>query len=360
MNTAALSPLRFLAALIIIFFHNRLGSDFLKTVPKFLLAGPQMVTFFYVLSGFVLVLAYYGKHEFCPKEFFVKRAARILPVYLIALSLSVAIKIFEGNLNPVALVLNILLLQSWIPSYPLAINGPAWFLSGLMFFYVSFPFVLSYLRNSRPNPKQVFVTCLLFWFATQAILTLLLNSSFFHGAHSYSHDFIYYFPPVHLCSFFLGVSGAYFLLNVACGDNKLSKANQISLILLLCIIFITFVQYQLSINKILHTNLPYASSFYAPFFLAIIAAISTSENIITYALSKKLFIFLGNISFSIYIIQNPVLYIAYRIKPIHMNYDIFLLIYISLLLFIGTLILYTVERPANDHVIKRMKKRAGS
>ena len=316
MNTAALSPLRFLAALTIIFFHNKIGSDLLKAGPRFLLAGPQMVTFFYVLSGFVLVLAYYDREEFCAKEFFVKRAARILPVYLLALSLSVAIKIFEGNVNPVALVLNILLLQSWIPPYPLAINAPAWFLSGLMFFYASFPIVLSYLHNSSPNPKRVFCTCFLFWLATQAILTVALNSSFYQGFPSYSHDLIYYFPPVHLCSFFLGISGAYFLCNATCGENKLSKKNQMFIILILCVIFIMLIEYQSDIDKIFNIKLPYASSFYAPIFLAIIAIISTSTNKITSALSTKPFIFLGEISFSIYMIQNPILYIAYRIKPI--------------------------------------------
>ena len=40
-----------------------------------------------------------------------------------------------------------------------------------------------------------------------------------------------------------------------------------------------------------------------------------------------------------------------------MNYDIFLLIYISLLLFLGTIILYTVERPIKVYVINRRKKR---
>lgn len=358
MNTAALSALRFLAALTIIFFHNRIRSDFLKTLPKFFLAGPQMVTFFYVLSGFVLVLAYYDKEEFCPKEFFVKRAARILPVYLLALSLSVAIKISEGNLHPVALVLNLLLLQSWMPPYPLAINGPAWFLSGLVFFYVSFPIVLSYLHNSSPNPKRVFFTCLLFWFTTQAILTLLLNSSFYHGFPSNSHNLIYYFPIVHLCSFFLGASGAYYLCNETHCVNKLSNANQISLIIILFVIFITLVEYQLDINKIFNIKFPYSSSLYAPIFLAIIAVISTSKNKITDILSTKLFIFLGKISFSIYIIQNPILHIAYRIKPVNMNYDIFLLIYISLLLFLGALILYSVERPINVHVINRKKNRS--
>lgn len=357
MNTAALSPLRFLGALIIIFFHNRIGSDVLKAGPKFLLAGPQMVTFFYVLSGFVLVLAYYDKKEFCPKEFFIKRAARILPVYLLALSLSVAIQIFDGNLKPVALVLNILLLQSWIPPYPLAINGPAWFLSGLMFFYLSFPVVLSYLHNSSPNPKKVLFTCLLFWFATQAILTLLLNSPFYRGFPSYSHDLIYYFPPVHLCSFFLGVSGAYFLRNISPAKNKLSTANQIYITLVLCVIFISLIEYQSAINKILNIRLPYTSSFYAPFFLAIIGVISVSKNKMTYALSTKPFLFLGDISFSVYILQGPFLYIAYKIKHVHMNYDTFLFIYISLLLLIGTLILYAVERPVNVYVMNRWKNR---
>jgi peptidoglycan/LPS O-acetylase OafA/YrhL len=354
MNTAALAPLRFIAALIIIFFHNRSGSSLLKKLPESLLAGPEMVTFFYVLSGFVLVLAYYPRDDFSLKEFLVKRTARIIPVYLIALSLSVAIKIFEGNLNPVALMLNVLLLQSWVPPYPLAINGPAWFLSGLVFFYVLFPSILTWLRNSRPEPKRFFFACLFLWFATQAGLTFLLNSSLYKGG-SFSHDLIYYFPPVHLCSFLLGVSGAYFLVAGMRGKTEVSQARSICLLVFATGMYILFVESELAVRKALALKLPFESSFFAPIFLGIIVAFSVAKNMITSALSAKPFIFLGEISFTIYIIQNPLLYIVYRLKPPQMHYDIFLLISITLLLIIGTLILYMVERPVNAYVRSRFR-----
>lgn len=355
MNTAALAPLRFIAALIIIFFHNRSGSTLLKELPEFLLAGPEMVTFFYVLSGFVLVLAYYPRDDFSLKEFLVKRTARIIPVYLIALSLSVAIKIFEGNLDPVALMLNVLLLQSWVPPYPLAINSPAWFLSGLVFFYVLFPSILTWLRNSRPKPKRLFFACLFLWFATQAGLTFLLNSSFYKGGASTSHDLIYYFPPVHLCSFLLGVSGAYFFVAGMRGKTDVSQARSICLLVFACGLYILFVESELAVKKALDIKLPFESSFFAPIFLGIVVAFSASKNMITSALSAKPFIFLGEISFTLYIIQHPLLYIAYRLKPTQMHYDIFLLISITLLLIIGTLILYTVERPVNAYVRNRFR-----
>jgi peptidoglycan/LPS O-acetylase OafA/YrhL len=122
-NTASLSILRFIAAIIVILFHHRKGSEILQDAPAVLTAGPQMVTFFFVLSGFVLVLAYYDKEQFSLKKYFVKRSTRIIPVYFIALFLCLAIAFVKGTTDPVATILNMLFLQAWFPPYPQSIKS---------------------------------------------------------------------------------------------------------------------------------------------------------------------------------------------------------------------------------------------
>jgi peptidoglycan/LPS O-acetylase OafA/YrhL len=242
MNTTILSLLRFLAAIIVILFHFKGDSEFLKVAPKILTAGPQMVTFFFVLSGCSLIFAYYNKTVFSYKEYWIKRATRIIPIYLLAMVLTIVFMVSYGTkLSPVALILHLLLLQSWFPSYIFSINGPAWAISHLFFFYATFPLILSYLKISCPNPKRFLLLALLLWLFTQIILMILLNTSFYRGYPSFSHYLIYYFPPTHYCNFLLGVATGYLIIK---GKKvNLPKIKSILLILISCFLLILFIEY---------------------------------------------------------------------------------------------------------------------
>jgi len=351
MNSAALSSLRFFAALFVVLFHNIQMSDTLKAAPKIFTAGPQMVTFFFVLSGFVLVLAYCPDKMPSLKTYAVKRLTRILPAYFIALALSVALLLyFSKGFSPVAFVLNLLLLQSWFPSYPLSINGPGWFLSDLVFFYAVFPVVLMYLKKAQPSPIKFIILCLFLWLCTQIVLTILLNTTFYKGSPSRSHALIFYFPLSHLCSFVLGMAGAYFFITQA-NPLKLSTAKSIVIMLFLLCLIVLLIENQLTIRKLLGIRLPFYSSFYAPLFLLLVGCFCVSDNFITSILSIKPLIILGESSFSVYILQKPVRIILHSIlEPMSIPYDIFLLIYIVLLTALGILLLYTVDRPIRFYV----------
>jgi peptidoglycan/LPS O-acetylase OafA/YrhL len=62
-NVAPLTSLRFFAALWVLLFHLRihLGSQQPFVLERLLLAGPLAMTFFFVLSGFILVVASLGQ-----------------------------------------------------------------------------------------------------------------------------------------------------------------------------------------------------------------------------------------------------------------------------------------------------------
>jgi peptidoglycan/LPS O-acetylase OafA/YrhL len=357
MNTTILSLLRFLAAIIVILFHFRGNSEFLKIAPKILTAGPQMVTFFFVLSGFSLVLAYYDKTVFSYKEYWIKRATRIIPIYLLAMVLMVMFMIrYRVELSPVALILHCSFLQSWFPPYPLSINYPAWAMSDLFFFYATFPLILSYIKISRPNPKMFLLLALLLWLFTQVILMILLNTSFYRGYPSSSHDLIYYFPPVHYCSFLLGVATGYLTIKEKKGD--LPKIKSILLILIACFLLILFIESQSYITQAIKLQLPFDASFYAPLFMLVIFSFSTSKGLFANRLTSKLIVILGEISFSIYILQVPVGFVTnfilnHYINNIHFfSYDFWLFIHISLLIIIGVFLKFTVEKPIKAAIKK--------
>ena len=353
MNTSSLFSLRFVAAIIVVLFHESPISSFLGTAPKILTAGSQAASFFFVLSGFILALAHYNDDKFSVGEYYQKRMARILPVYLIALSLWVALDIAKGQLDPIALVLNIFLLQSWFPSYPLSINAPAWFLSDLTFFYIAFPFILALLKKYSTDPKRVLLTGIVFWLTTQAVLAALLNTSFYEGYPSQSHDYIFYFPPSHLCSFVLGICGAYFLLN-----NKdrfpMTYAKSVSIILLLIAVIAIAIEYQSEYNEASPLMLPFEASFYAPLFLLLIIAFCVSDKRIAAVLSWSPLVYLGGISFSVYIMQSPVNRILrLRGDMYHLSNDEFILFFIFVLIVVGMFMRHAVEQPINVYLRKR-------
>ena len=156
-----------------------------------------------------MVLAHYDKDQFSLKKYFINRSTRILPVYFIALFLCLAIAFVKGTTDPVATILNMLFfLQAWFPSYPTSINYPGWFLSDLMSFYLLFPLLLLFLKKFIPNSKIVLISALLFWLCTQMVLFYLLNTGFYQGYPSNSHDLIYYFPLISSLQFLFRDSGA--------------------------------------------------------------------------------------------------------------------------------------------------------
>ena len=143
---APLTSLRFFAAFAVVVFHS--GASYLRNlrilpepILNVIFNGYVGVTFFFVLSGFILQIVYSGHlvERGSIRKFFEARVARIYPVYLLALIL-----LFpnEGRLGFMAIP-QFLLLQSWpLSGHPEFYNWnlPAWTLSAELFFYLLFPF----------------------------------------------------------------------------------------------------------------------------------------------------------------------------------------------------------------------------
>lgn len=140
---------RFIAALTVVFFHYG-QAVFPANIPflfENVTAGPIAVGYFYVLSGFIMSIAYYqmdvaNRGKFNKLKYWVARFARIYPVYLIALLIIVAAKYKTLGEDWDVFLSHIFLVQSWIPGYPITLNTPGWSLSVEAFFYLCFPFLI--------------------------------------------------------------------------------------------------------------------------------------------------------------------------------------------------------------------------
>ena len=146
----SLTGLRFLAAVAVFGFHATYLTvgpvhDALTVVFG---RGGSGVGLFFVLSGFVL--GWSARRTDTAAAIWRRRAARILPAYLVAWLLAgLAAHWLTGWTPWRAGAAGLLLVQSWIPSESIYFgwNGPAWSLSCEAFFYLLLPFVLPRLAR---------------------------------------------------------------------------------------------------------------------------------------------------------------------------------------------------------------------
>ena len=135
-----LTILRFVAAFVVFAFH---ALGFLRgstrTIGEHIFSdGRSGVTFFFILSGFVL--AWSSESGDSPKRFYRRRMARLYPAYLVALVFAAGMIFLRTPQNLIQGIPTLLLVQAWIPSstYYFALNVPAWSLSCEAFFYLTF------------------------------------------------------------------------------------------------------------------------------------------------------------------------------------------------------------------------------
>ncbi|MDQ0034568.1 peptidoglycan/LPS O-acetylase OafA/YrhL [Variovorax boronicumulans] len=150
-NLKALTSLRFFAAMMIVVLHgsNSLDWPWLRGAPLSLAQG---VSFFFVLSGFILTHVYGDRPPGSILAFMRARVARLWPVHVVGIVLLVVSVApdsitFDGPgifSKWVVLGFNAILVHSAFPflAYTFSWNSVSWSISTEMFFYLAFPFLL--------------------------------------------------------------------------------------------------------------------------------------------------------------------------------------------------------------------------
>ena len=185
----ALTSLRFFAALHVFVFHIYAMkiADTAGWARRVSSIGYVGVSFFFVLSGFILVYTYAGR-QVPAAEFWRARFARIYPAYLFSLLFTapfffyvtlmikpapIPFLIWPQNHLTTSSFLVVSLLQSWVPGAALAWNAPAWSLSDETFFYFLFPALVAWLAT-RKSSRWVQIA-LLSWTASLGVAFIYLG-----------------------------------------------------------------------------------------------------------------------------------------------------------------------------------------
>lgn len=297
---APLTSLRFFAALWVLLFHLRihLGVPQPIALERFLQAGPLAMTFFFVLSGFILVVASQGKEPWQDLAGYVRRRfARIYPIYLAYLFLFWAVIGFAGELGnkPIrAAVLlgltDVTLTNAWFPQVFLGGFGRdgSWSLSAEVFFYALFPLILTHARQMSDRG----LTVALRWSVALAVLAPLFGK--YLPPQGVIPEPVYYSLPIFRLPEF--AAGVFYGVCVLRDPASLPSGRKALLWALGLLAYICFVA----------QALPYAGNDFVlvPALLVIFAYFLRSDSgLVGRLLSARPLVFLGEISFGVYLMQ---------------------------------------------------------
>lgn len=344
MRIPQLTFTRFIAAFLIVAYHyGKIVYPFSIPLLKPLVANLNvLVSYFFILSGFVLAVSTFKRlsdgESIQLKSFLKPRLARLYPLFLFAL---VLFFIFGQKLHFswIDIVLNLSLLQAWIPPYPLSLNSPAWAISVEILFYVSFPFLIN--RLSRQSSTALIWFIIASWLCNT--LVLYLNIEVFKA----NRDFMFFFPPFHILTFVPGVcSGLLFMRH---REQLLKYINHLGLI--------TFVAIGLSIYLFISKQpvIKYQhNGLFAPVFLLFVYWFSLSKSWVANLFSLRIFQYLGELSYGIYILQVPVFYIFYYILHpyFHFETNTGFAVYFSTLFLISVAAFEAIEKPCKNLILK--------
>lgn len=142
-----LTSLRFFAAAMIVILHiQALGLFGITTTG---IAWGQGVSFFYVLSGFILSYVYPNLEERgAIARFWRARVARIWPAHIATFALGFWLLSYQWETGTA--LANLLMVHAWTPlsKYFFSYNAVSWSVSVEFLFYIAFPFLVgNFSRN---------------------------------------------------------------------------------------------------------------------------------------------------------------------------------------------------------------------
>jgi len=216
----ALTSLRFFAALMVFFSHLdflRIHVDASGNPSKYqdiyktwFYEGYSGVTFFFILSGFILAHSYQerlSRGTTSTVDFFIFRIARIVPLHWLTLLIAIFL-LRSANGNPdffsaTSFLANSFLLQAWFSDINIAFsyNLVSWSLSDEMFFYAMFPFLIRLNNKVLAIVFILLITFILIW------LPVTLPFATFHLPRftDLTKYYAYWFPAFRIGDFIAGI-----------------------------------------------------------------------------------------------------------------------------------------------------------
>lgn len=338
-----LTGLRFYAALHVVLFHNiYLFGDSIQNLPPFIRLfvqkGESAVSFFFLLSGFILTHAYKDKLQNSTHRvvYFVARIAKIYPLYLVAFILDIprVLTYFYAKYDSyvaikkviISALFSLLMIQSWIPNLTSVWNSPAWSLSCEAFFYVFFAYMLHPILKIKYKKTALMAIYL----APIVIYVFMVDQMHIPIENPFYATLFRSFPALRITEFIIGI----LIYAFYSSDNSFIKIvkNHSS------VFFWSSITLSILATNLL-SEFPkeiFSQIFMVPLFSIIIISGTYDSLKLGIFFSSKMILLLGRASYALYIIHQPIkYYFEMALSPsIHTGVIYFLgVVAISLILF---------------------------
>ncbi|MGO8918781.1 MAG: acyltransferase family protein [Stellaceae bacterium] len=298
----ALTGIRFFAASYVFVMHygasalDKAGAPW--PIATFLHNGIFGVSVFFVLSGFILAHAhpapFASRGQYA--DYVIARFARIYPVYLFVLVLALPVAVDDVPLNIKTAAAVLAMVQSWTDAF--AHSGYAWImqawtLSVELFFYLSFPFLISVLR--RFSGSVLFGLCVIdaVFMISGGTTTITPWIDYAGNVHHPAWPLYLPLPLMRSGEFIFGM-----LLH-----TLITRPSHITIRpgTPLCVLLSGAIAVLLSI-----TNIENALSVAAVLVGVLITVIYISDGAFTRLLGSRALVLCGNASYALYLLQGPV------------------------------------------------------
>lgn len=366
----ALTGIRFFFAILVVLLHIDMSTDWLDAVPALhggiVFSGGAGVNFFFILSGFILTYIQSARGFTRTKyHFFLARAARIYPVYLLGFALAatfvfthefnIQFKPEEPALQRLSLITQGVLLQAWFPPIALNWNAPGWSLSAEMFFYLLFPFITPFFMRQR---SLTLLACIGVFYLLSVGIPILFSlfglyelwgpdTSILNKDSLFKENLLHFFPLFRLPEFLTGICLAgLFLKNRETISRFAPFLLQFGLVCLVA---------GLQTGPFFFPLITINNGVFGPLACCIILGlIGASEHGITKLVGSRIFTMLGHSSYALYILHLPILFIYIAILPPGINAAMAVALYLLTVIFLSVCAYYFLERPMQRFILNNI------
>ena len=310
-----LTSLRFFFALAVFLHHchfltrsDDVGAAWVYH--HFFAEGYIGVTFFFLLSGFILAYSYRDRlvsGAVSWRFFYQARVARIYPLHLLTLLAAVPVHredLTDGGVLYAGfkMLSQLTLTQSYwgIQDIYNAFNSPAWSISTEMFFYLMFPLLIAGMAYGfRRYGERVLLAGL-------ALLLVPLAVPFVPEA--WHHAVFYIHPVTRLADFTLGILLWRFFTSRS-APQELSRRSYDLLEVGALLLLAAFIWFRQSVPEVDR----YAAYYWLPMGLTVLV-FAWQRGWVSRLLSVRWLVYLGEISFALYMVHRPLMRYYFKVK----------------------------------------------
>ena len=307
----------FLIAYIAVAHFTRFGTEN-ETVLRFFSQENVVVGAFFVLSGYIMGYVYTEFHstavrQIAPKHFMGNRLARVYPAYLFILLLFspmfIYVDLYFGHgANTVWHAITVLILtQAWFPSLAELWNSPTWFLSALILAYVLFPYILGPIARLDSKGLRILLGITI---ATSLLIKVIYSNisgwAIMEGMQlpdpAWYFNFVRFNPVFNFLEFVMGLTTARLMMT-----SQSTARSYFPGILLAMLLAVMVLRIHFTVNDMI-----VRSAIFIPLFLVFLTHLHKSDGRLVKVLSHPILLYLGDISFSIYIVHGAIGQLFYK------------------------------------------------